>query len=204
MSSIQERWHKIRDWRRRVRNNLRPGPEARKGAVWGALAAATGRSLRGRLHTQIRLRSTRRFRVRLCGCRARNSAGSGDRGVSPDRFTQAPAARFWIHLRSVSLNRTTLAASARSRNGSYLLSDGRNPRGNHRDVSVREFQRGDPRQTDPYHRSVRRRARREHLARRLPFGRRHARRHPAPRTNRFASARAAVRPESRGSRPAHR
>jgi hypothetical protein len=37
---IRERWRGIRDWWGRTWANLRPGPEARTGAVWGALAVA--------------------------------------------------------------------------------------------------------------------------------------------------------------------
>ncbi|MBI3470447.1 MAG: hypothetical protein HY013_03715 [Candidatus Solibacter usitatus] len=44
-------WRRLRDWRARQWNAVRPGPEARRGAVWGTLAAAAacvviaGRSL---------------------------------------------------------------------------------------------------------------------------------------------------------------
>ncbi|MGI8741488.1 MAG: hypothetical protein ACR2NN_02745 [Bryobacteraceae bacterium] len=33
-------WLRVRDWRRRVWSAIRPGPEARKGAIWALLAAA--------------------------------------------------------------------------------------------------------------------------------------------------------------------
>src|SRR5215470_6887260 len=33
-------WRKLRDWRARHWSVIRPGPEARRGAVWGTLAAA--------------------------------------------------------------------------------------------------------------------------------------------------------------------
>src|SRR5216684_6514884 len=35
------RWRKVADWRRRQWTAVRPGPEARRGAVWGTLGAAT-------------------------------------------------------------------------------------------------------------------------------------------------------------------
>ena len=38
---IPNRWNQLRDWWRRTWNKLRPGAEARKGAVWAILAAAT-------------------------------------------------------------------------------------------------------------------------------------------------------------------
>ncbi len=39
---IRSRWKRIGDWRRRVWSNIRPGPEARKGATWAAAIAAAG------------------------------------------------------------------------------------------------------------------------------------------------------------------
>jgi dienelactone hydrolase len=36
----KSRWRKVRDWCARQRAAIRPGPEARRGAVWGTLAAA--------------------------------------------------------------------------------------------------------------------------------------------------------------------
>jgi dienelactone hydrolase len=37
---IKERWRSIRDWSSRAWANIRPGPEARKGAAWGAVLVA--------------------------------------------------------------------------------------------------------------------------------------------------------------------
>lgn len=37
---IRQRWHSVRDWFRRAWANIRPGPETRKGAIWGAIAVA--------------------------------------------------------------------------------------------------------------------------------------------------------------------
>lgn len=37
---IKERWRVVRDWCGRAWANIRPGPEARMGAVWGAIAVA--------------------------------------------------------------------------------------------------------------------------------------------------------------------
>jgi hypothetical protein len=47
VSFIKDRWYKVRDWWRRVWGNLRPGPEARKGAVWGVVVAAAGAAVVG-------------------------------------------------------------------------------------------------------------------------------------------------------------
>ena len=37
---IKERWRSVRDWCGRTWDKIRPGPEARKGAIWGAIAVA--------------------------------------------------------------------------------------------------------------------------------------------------------------------
>src|SRR5271165_3116201 len=36
----RSRWRKLRDWCSKQWTAIRPGPEARRGAVWGTLAAA--------------------------------------------------------------------------------------------------------------------------------------------------------------------
>src|SRR5579863_2018337 len=37
---IKERWRALRDWSTRAWANIRPGPEARRGALWGAILVA--------------------------------------------------------------------------------------------------------------------------------------------------------------------
>ncbi|MGA3201188.1 MAG: hypothetical protein ABSF12_01710 [Bryobacteraceae bacterium] len=37
---IKDRWRSLRDWSSRAWTNIRPGPEARKGAIWGAVLVA--------------------------------------------------------------------------------------------------------------------------------------------------------------------
>src|SRR5580658_4301359 len=37
---IKARWRSLRDWSSRAWTNIRPGPEARKGAIWGAVLVA--------------------------------------------------------------------------------------------------------------------------------------------------------------------
>src|ERR1700722_4129720 len=37
---IKERWSRFRGWCGRTWDRIRPGPEARRGAVWGAIAVA--------------------------------------------------------------------------------------------------------------------------------------------------------------------
>lgn len=37
---IRNRWNQLRDWWRRIWSNIRPGPEAYRGAVWAIIAAA--------------------------------------------------------------------------------------------------------------------------------------------------------------------
>jgi hypothetical protein len=44
---IKDRWYKLRDWWRRTWSDIRPGPEARKGAAWAIVAAATGAAIVG-------------------------------------------------------------------------------------------------------------------------------------------------------------
>src|SRR5665213_3098762 len=39
---IKDRWRTIRDWIGRAWANVRPGPEARRGAIWGAIFVALG------------------------------------------------------------------------------------------------------------------------------------------------------------------
>lgn len=49
---IKERWRAIRDWTGRAWANVRPGPEARKGAIWGALFVALSISVVGGIYLQ--------------------------------------------------------------------------------------------------------------------------------------------------------
>ncbi len=44
---IRGRWNRVNDWRRRVWSDLRPGPEARKGAAWAMVASAAGAAVVG-------------------------------------------------------------------------------------------------------------------------------------------------------------
>jgi dienelactone hydrolase len=44
---IKDRWNKLRDWWQRTWSDIRPGPEARKGAAWAIVAAATGAAFVG-------------------------------------------------------------------------------------------------------------------------------------------------------------
>src|SRR5579871_4906617 len=46
-TSIRFRWNQFRAWCRRTWSDIRPGPEARKGAVWAILAAALWAALVG-------------------------------------------------------------------------------------------------------------------------------------------------------------
>ena len=39
-SRIVKPWRRIEGWRARFWSDIRPGPEARRGAIWGGLAAA--------------------------------------------------------------------------------------------------------------------------------------------------------------------
>src|SRR5487761_2134384 len=38
--NIRQRWQSVRDWSARAWANIRPGPETRKGTIWGAVALA--------------------------------------------------------------------------------------------------------------------------------------------------------------------
>ena len=49
---IQHRWRRLRDWWRRTWSNIRPGPEARKGAALAILAAAAWAAVIGGLYLQ--------------------------------------------------------------------------------------------------------------------------------------------------------
>jgi dienelactone hydrolase len=40
LARVKSRWRRVRDWFSRRWTEIRPGPEARRGAVWGTLAAA--------------------------------------------------------------------------------------------------------------------------------------------------------------------
>jgi dienelactone hydrolase len=47
---IKDRWHAVRDWSARARANIRPGPEARKGVIWGALLVALWTAIVGGIY----------------------------------------------------------------------------------------------------------------------------------------------------------
>lgn len=49
---IKERWRAIRDWTSHAWANIRPGPEARKGAIWGALFVALSTAIVGGIYLQ--------------------------------------------------------------------------------------------------------------------------------------------------------
>src|ERR1700722_1591983 len=49
---IKERWRAIRDWSSLAWSNIRPGPEARKGAIWGALLLALWIAIVGGIYLQ--------------------------------------------------------------------------------------------------------------------------------------------------------
>ncbi len=51
-SRIQDRWVQLRDWWRGTWSNIRPGPEARKGAAWAILAAAAWAAVVAGLYLQ--------------------------------------------------------------------------------------------------------------------------------------------------------
>jgi len=52
VSTIRTRWSQLGNWRRRTWGNIRPGPEARKGAVWAILAASVWAAIVGGIYLQ--------------------------------------------------------------------------------------------------------------------------------------------------------
>ena len=51
---IKERWRSVRDWCGRTWNIISPGPEGRKGAIWGAIAVALWIAIVGGITLQMR------------------------------------------------------------------------------------------------------------------------------------------------------
>ncbi|HEV8040663.1 MAG TPA: hypothetical protein VGP62_17460 [Bryobacteraceae bacterium] len=49
---IRHRWSQLRDWRRRTWINIRPGPEARRGAAWAVIAAAAWAAIVGGIYLE--------------------------------------------------------------------------------------------------------------------------------------------------------
>src|ERR1700689_3420276 len=49
---IKDRWRSLRDWSSRAWANIRPGPEARKGAIWGAILVALWIAIVGGVYLQ--------------------------------------------------------------------------------------------------------------------------------------------------------
>jgi len=49
---IKDRWRAVRDWSSRAWANIRPGPEARKGAIWGAILVALWIAIVGGIYLQ--------------------------------------------------------------------------------------------------------------------------------------------------------
>ncbi len=49
---VRHLWSRLSNWRRRTWTNIRPGPEARKGAVWAVLAAALWAAIVGGIYLQ--------------------------------------------------------------------------------------------------------------------------------------------------------
>ncbi|HTB11323.1 MAG TPA: hypothetical protein VK752_07125 [Bryobacteraceae bacterium] len=49
---IKDRWRTIRDWSSHAWTKIRPGPEARKGALWGAFSVALGIAIVGGAYLQ--------------------------------------------------------------------------------------------------------------------------------------------------------
>ena len=47
---IKKSWRAVRDWSSRAWANIRPGPEARKGAIWGAIAVALWTAIVGGIY----------------------------------------------------------------------------------------------------------------------------------------------------------
>jgi hypothetical protein len=50
--TLRSRWNQLRDWWRRTWINIRPGPEARKGAAWAVIAAAAWAAVVGGIYLQ--------------------------------------------------------------------------------------------------------------------------------------------------------
>src|SRR5580700_4980052 len=49
---FKERWRSLRDWTARAWANIRPGPEARRGALWGAILVALWIAIVGGVYLQ--------------------------------------------------------------------------------------------------------------------------------------------------------